>query len=217
MVFTGTLDDLDFPVKFSCKNWQIFFKNFKIVWKVFNFFRKILWIKKKKICWFVQKNLTVFIRKHDDFCRKIWLFLQEQIWWYRFFYKKMLNFHVKIRRFFFLIVKSQGKFSTFSGKFYELFKNICRFIQKNLTVFIGNCNDSCKKNLMLFTGTFDDLDFPVKTAKFSSKNWQIFFKICKIVGKVFSLVRKILWIFKENLSIYTEKFNSFYMKMWWFL
>ncbi len=40
----------------------------------------------------------------------------------------------------------------------------------------------------VFTGTFDNLDFPIKTVKFTCKNWQIFFK--KIV------------ISQENLHLY---------------
>ncbi len=38
------------------------------------------------------------------------------------------------------IVKSQEKFSTFSGKLYALFflKKICQVIQENVTVFIEN-------------------------------------------------------------------------------
>ncbi len=52
------------------------------------------------------------------------------------------------------IVKLPENFSTFSEKFYDFFKKICRFIQENFTVFIGKCDWT------LFTETFDDLDFP---------------------------------------------------------
>ncbi len=54
-VFTGTLGDLDFPVKnvtFSCTNWQIFFK-------------KLLTSQELR---FIQENLMVFIWKGEDFC-----------------------------------------------------------------------------------------------------------------------------------------------------
>ncbi len=35
-----------------------------------------------------------------------------------------------------------------------------------------------------------------------------------MAGKVFNFFRKILQYFKENLPIYTEKFNGFHGKMW---
>ncbi len=46
--------------------------------------------------------------------------------------QKSANFHKEI-------VKSREKFSTFSGKFYNFLKKICRFIQENLTVFARKC------------------------------------------------------------------------------
>ncbi len=43
------------------------------------------------------------------------------------------------------IVKSQKKFSTFSGKFYVFLKKICQFIQEKVTVFMGKCDEFCRK------------------------------------------------------------------------
>ncbi len=74
------------------------------------------------------------------------------------------------------IVKSQEKFSTFSGKFYIFLKKVCQFIQENLTVFIEKYDDFWQKNLPVFTETFDNLDFPVQTITFSCKNQYIFLK-----------------------------------------
>ncbi len=58
---------------------------------------------------------------------------------------KTVKFSCKNQQIFLKIVKSQEKFSTFSGKFFDIFKKICRFIQKNLTVFKGKCEDFFRK------------------------------------------------------------------------
>ncbi len=50
---------------------------------------------------------------------------------------------------------SQGKSTTFSGKFYDLFKKICRFLHENLTGFIGKSKS---------------WNVPVKTVRFFCKN-----------------------------------------------
>ncbi len=87
------------------------------------------------------------------FCRKIWR-IYRKIWRFRFSCKNGQIFFKKI-------IKSQEKFSTFSQKFLQFFKKICQFIWEKLTVFTGKWEDfGRKKNLMVFTRTFDDLDFP---------------------------------------------------------
>ncbi len=68
------------------------------------------------------------------------------------------------------IVKLQEKFSSFSGKFYIFFFNLPTYTEK-LLVFTGKCDDFFGKNPTVFTGTLNDLDFLVKTVKFSCKNW----------------------------------------------
>ncbi len=62
---------------------------------------------------------------------------------------------------------------------------------------------------MVFTGTFDDLDFPVKPVKFSFKNWQNFLKESENYLQSFHL----LGLFKENLLIYKGKCNEVYRKI----
>ncbi len=98
------------------------------------------------------------------------------------------------------------KFSSFLGT--------C-FFKENLQIYTIKFNDLHRKiwqflykNLAVLTGTFDNFDFPIKTVKFSCKNLQIFFLNLKIARKVFNFSGK--YFFKENLPIYTGKFNCFF-------
>ncbi len=83
------------------------------------------------------------------------------LWKSQIFFKKSSNFPEKVVNF---SCDFSGKVDNFfqeNWKFYDFLKKISRFSEENLKVF---------------TGTFNDLDFPVKTVKFSCKNRQIFFK-----------------------------------------
>ncbi len=66
-------------------------------------------------------------------------------------------------------------------------------------------------NLTVFTGTFDDLYFSVKTVKFSCKNRDLLKEIVKL-RESFQLFHE-NFTCKKNLPIYMGKFNSFYKKM----
>ncbi len=84
----------------------------------------------RKMAIFFLKNLTVLTGTLDD--------LDFPVKTVKFLCKNRPDFLKKI-------LKSQEKFLTFSGKFYNFFKKICQFIQENLTVFIGKCDDFCRK------------------------------------------------------------------------
>ncbi len=62
----------------------------------------------------------------------------------------------------------------FCIKIVKFYVKIGKFFLRNRKIFTGKSDDYCRK-IWVFTGTFDDLNFPVKTVEFSCKNCQIFF------------------------------------------
>ncbi len=72
-----------------------------------------------------------------------------------------------------------------------------RFLEENLIEYF-------RKDRQIFLQK--SLRFPVKTIRFSLKNYIIF-------QKKLSTFLVIMRFFKENLPVFTRKFNSFYRKL----
>ncbi len=159
----------------------------------------------------MRKILTIFERKFDSFCEKIWQFFQENppsfTGKFNVFSRKLTQFlHESLTVF-------TGTFDDFSGKLDDFCSEICWFLfSASRRVFYHNNSHQSKTRQILRQKSSN---FLVKTAKFVCKHRQIFLQLptVKFLSKNYQpSTQKLSTFFCQNLQIFQQNLSDFRKK-----